>query len=875
MTSDWQVRVRELFLAASKRPPEERERFLKEACGDDDELRQELESLLIASDRESTRTVDASPATAPSATDDPLVGTTLDRYRILHLLGRGGMGAVYEAEDPELRRKVALKVLPGEFDQDPERLGRFQREARAVAALNHPNIVTIHSVRETEHVDASGERRPIHFLTMELVQGEPLSRAIPEGGLAAQELLDRAIQLAEGVRAAHEAGIIHRDLKPANVIVDTEGRLRILDFGLAKAERLTDDSQLETSLALTTHGAVLGTAPYMAPEQVAGRACDHRSDIFSLGSILYEMATGSRPFAGASFTQVMSAILQDEPSPIGQVRSDLPVPLVETIGRCLAKDPAERFQSALELRDALGDIRQASTAAVESAEPRSAASRRRLWAGLGAAALALALVAVVWLGKGADTTDELRGRPPVAVETAPTSIAVLPFADMSENRDQEYFSDGLAEELLNVLAKIEGLKVAARTSSFSFKGKDVDIATIAEKLNVASVLEGSVRKSGNRVRITAQLVSAADGFHLWSDTFDRELDDIFAIQGEIARSVVESLEVTLLGDAADLPQARQENTEAYEAYLQGRYFLKRGSGEDLEKALGYFSEAVALDSGYALAWAWLASAHSIQATLGYVPLGEGIEKARETVQRALTLDNAEPQAWVSLAYIGMQHDWDWVGAEEAFRRALELNPESSEALRGLGRLATKLGRFDEAIELVRRSLERDPLDAGGYRVLGDQFWMAGRLEEAEATLKKALELRPDNGTARSHLGLVYLAQSKPEAALEEMEQVSRPAQRLYGLALAYHALDRQEEAEAALAQFVEGQLSGAQAFQWSYGIASVYAFRGEPDRAFEWLERAYAERASDLTWLKVDPTFQNLHDDPRWPVFLEKMDLAG
>jgi TolB-like protein/cytochrome c-type biogenesis protein CcmH/NrfG len=439
---------------------------------------------------------------------------------------------------------------------------------------------------------------------------------------------------------------------------------------------------------------------------------------------------------------------------------------------------------------------------------------------------------------------------------------------MSPGKDQEYFSDGLAQELLHVLAKIEGLKVAARTSSFSFKGKDVDIETIAETLDVASVLEGSVRKSGNRVRITAQLVNAADGFHLWSETFDRELDDIFAVQDEIARSVVESLEVTLLGDAAELPRARQENTEAYTAYLQGRYFLKQGGGENLGKAIAYLREAVALDPGYALAWAWLGGAYGTQASAGYAPVEEGVAKAREMAQRALTLDEAEPQAWVSLAYIRMSYDWDWVGAEEAFRRALELEPGSSEALRGLGRLTKKLGRFDEAIELARRSLERDPLDAGGHRLLGDVFWLSGRLEEAEAPLKKALELRPEYGTARSHLGLVYLAQSKPEAALEEMERVSRPGQRLFGLALAYHSLDRQEEAEAALAQFVEGQ-------EWSYGIASVYAFRGEPDRAFEWLERAYAERESDVNWIKIDPNFRNLHDDPRWPVFLEKMGLAG
>ncbi|MCH7666116.1 MAG: tetratricopeptide repeat protein [Acidobacteria bacterium] len=459
--------------------------------------------------------------------------------------------------------------------------------------------------------------------------------------------------------------------------------------------------------------------------------------------------------------------------------------------------------------------------------------------------------------------------PPV-LEPSSASIAVLPFADMSLKKDQEYFTDGLSEELLNVLGQVPGLRVAGRTSSFQFKGKSEDLRVIGEKLNVASLLEGSVRKAGNRVRITARLVNSADGLQLWSKTYDRELEDIFAVQEEIARSLVGALKGSFLGENERLTQVRGQNAAAYNAYLQGRYFLERRSEEDVRKALDYFRDALTLDPGYALAWTGLSSAHLVMAGYGYVPVKVAKVKARDAAERALALDDTLPEAWAALGFSKMSYDWDWLGAEAAFLRALALNPGSTDALQGAASLAVRLGRLDKGINLGRRVVGLDPLNDNEHRRLGTHFYYAGRLEEAEVALTKALELNPARPSTQGLLGEVYLAQSKPEAAFEYFEKLGRPKARLFGLALTYSALGRQHEAESALAQLREDH-PNSMMFQ----IASVYAYWGQPDQAFEWLERAYTLRDGGLSKMKVYPLLESLHDDPRWEPFLVKMSLDG
>jgi TolB-like protein/thioredoxin-like negative regulator of GroEL len=599
----------------------------------------------------------------------------------------------------------------------------------------------------------------------------------------------------------------------------------------------------------------------MAPEQLRGEAVDARTDIWAAGVVLYEIATGRRPFEEKLVSALTDAILHESPPLPGRLKHDLSARLEEIILKCLEKDPDNRYQSAKELAV---DLRRLTTPTALPLAPSPQApawgrfGRRTLPWAAAALVVVLAVVAGFWW-RGAKAPASLQGTP---------SIAVLPFVDMSPEKNQEYFSDGLAEELLNHLAKIQGLRVAARTSSFQFKGKNTKVADIGRELNVASILEGSVRKEGSRVRITAQLINVADGFHLWSESYDRELNDIFAVQEEIARSVAGSLRVALLGGMTATPSVRGTNAEAYNAYLQGRYFFARRTKEDLEKSASYYGQAIQLDSGYAPAWAGLAWTHVFQANLAYTPVDVGFQKAREAVERALALDANLGEAHAAQGAIRMFYDWDWAGADASFQRALALKPENATVIREAALLAATLGRSEEAVKLQRRAVELDPLNVFAHFNLGLAAYFAGRLEEAAAAVKKALELNPERPVAHTLLGQVYLAQGHLQEALAEMEREPELFWRLQGLALAYQALGRKKESDAALAELV-AKFQAEGAFQ----IAEVYAFRGEADRAFEWLERAYAQRDPGLSAMKVDPLLKNLERDPRYTAFLKKMRL--
>jgi TolB-like protein/Tfp pilus assembly protein PilF len=499
------------------------------------------------------------------------------------------------------------------------------------------------------------------------------------------------------------------------------------------------------------------------------------------------------------------------------------------------------------------------------APPRKAkrfVQRRRLAIAAGGVALALLMAAGLTgafrLGRGGRSIDSGNDTP---------SIAVLPFVDMSPEKNQEYFSDGLAEELLTGLSRIPGLRVAARTSSFQFKGKNADSQMIGNKLNVAAILEGSVRKQGNLARIAVQLISTADGNQVWSETFDREMNDIFAVQEEIAKAVTRALKVTLLAKK-NRPFAKATSVEAYNAYLQGRYFLARRNKENLAKAVDYFEQAIKSDSSYAPAWVGLGVTLYGQGGVGYVPTEDGYRKAREAVQRALALDPDLSEAHAAMGWIQMRHDWDWAGADASYQRALLLAPENSEAIVGAANLAKVLGRFDESIKLNRRALEIDPLASDHYHNLGIALYYGGRFDEAVAPLKKVLELTPERAITHGVLGMVYLAQSHPTEALAEMEQEKHPAIRAFGLALAYHSLGRKTESDAALAE-----LTAKFQTDFPYQIAEVYAFRGENARAFEWLERAYTERDTGIVLIKGDPLLKRLERDARLAELLKKLGL--
>ncbi|HXT19995.1 MAG TPA: protein kinase, partial [Thermoanaerobaculia bacterium] len=621
-------------------------------------------------------------------------GTRLGPYEILAPLGAGGMGEVYRARDGRLAREVALKILPADLARDPERLERFAREGRAAAALAHPNILAVHDL---------GSHEGTPFLVCELLAGETLRDRLRAGAPPIETALGWALQLARGIAAAHARGIVHRDLKPENVFLTADGHLKILDFGLAKQvppDGSGTGGDDEATLSLTGVGTVMGSVGYMSPEQARGLAADHRTDVFSFGAIAYEMACGERAFAGATAADTLAAILREEPRGLADGASgSLPPGLVRLLRRCLAKHPEDRYQSA-------GD-------------------------------LAFDIEALL---------SAPRQTPAAAVEDERPSVGVLPFADMSPGRDQDYFCDGMAEEILNALCCVPGLRVAARTSSFQFKNTALDVRMIGQRLGTTHMLEGSVRKAGDRLRITVQLVAVADGYHLWSERFDRELADVFAVQDEIAAKVAAALRVMLSEPLRKQQQAAAtRNVAAYDFYLRGRQFFYQSRRRAMEFARQMFEQALALDPDYALAWAGLADCSTHTATWWGNDPAE-VRRADEASRRAVELAPALPEARAArgqaLAVAG-----DLAGAREEFAAALRLNPNLFEALFFGAFTAYGEGRLDDAAALYQRAEAARPEDFQSPLLVAQLYERMGRHDDALAAARRGIAL------ARAHLDL--------------------------------------------------------------------------------------------------------------------------
>jgi serine/threonine-protein kinase len=743
-------------------------------------------------------------------------GTRLGLYEIVAPLGVGGMGEVYRARDTRLGRDIAIKVLPDDVASSPDRLARFEREARTVASLNHPNVVVLHSIEE-----AAGT----HFLTMELVEGQSLAEVVTPGGLPLARVLDLAIPLADALVAAHEKGVVHRDLKPANVMVTREGRVKVLDFGLAKltqAEPGSRRTHATTSSPLSAVGEVVGTAPYMAPEQILGEAVDARTDLFSFGILIYELAAGRRPFAGQSFWEVSAAIMNGTPPSLTSLRPDLPVDFECIVDRCLEKNPRDRFPTALAVGKALGELRR---------------------------------------------TPERGGSP--AVRAAPesvASIAVLPFVNRSPDQENEYFSDGLAEELVNMLAKIAGLRVAARTSSFHFKGRNPTIAEVGAALNVGCVLEGSVRKAGNRVRISVQLVKVSDGYHLWSETYDRTLDDIFAVQDDVARAVVAAIPGQLLVPQAGHVTRGTQSREAYDAYLEGRFFWNKRTELDARKAIKFFEQSLALDPGFAEAWGGLADAYVTLPYYSLVPAPEVLPKAREALRRALELKPDLGSAHSTLGF-ALMVDLQWVRAEEEYRRAIELSPADATAHKWYADVLMMTGRWNAALREIRAALELDPLSANIWTILGEWYWYEGQLDEAMAQFQKALQLTPTLPLALELAARLCWQRGDVDQYFSLRERLEAVSQRV----AVPTAKLREAYARGGRTEVLREQLSAPVARQLPSDRARWHAELGDLDAAFQALDDSLAQREIRLSYTTYFADFAPLWKDPRFEALLVRM----
>ena len=717
-------------------------------------------------------------------------GVRLGPYEVVAPLGAGGMGEVSRARDTRLGRDVALKVLPAAFASDPDRRARLEREARVLAALNHPHIVTIYAVEEFDG---------LLVLAMECLEGRPLSAFVQPGGLSLEPLLHIAGSLADALAAAHQRGVVHRDLKPANVTVSAAGWVKVLDFGLAKPNEESPGSTLTRSPvpALTLDGTILGTAAYMSPEQAQGLPVDHVSDIFSLGVVLYDLATGRRPFTGDTPLAVLSSILKDRPTPITSLRPDLPVLLGAAIDRCLQKEPRDRFQSAADLGHVFELVRRTDGDSVGTPE---AVGHARSRAGL-VRAVALVMFAVLaGLGIAAWMTAH-RNR---ASAAAPIdSIAVLPLENLSANQDEAVFVDGITDALITELSKIRALRVVSRTSVMRYRKTQKSAAEIGKELRVGAVVEGSVERAGSRVRVSAQSIRTDTDRNLWADLYDRELRDVLLLQDDVARAIARQVQVTLTPeDQARLSASRPVDPSVYEVYITGRFFWNKRTEASIGKAMEYFRRAIDKDATYGAAFSGLADCYSslgFSFDTGVLPPNDAIPKAKDAVREALALQEDMAEAHNSLAFIHLNYDWDWPASEAEFKRSLDLNPGYANAHHWYAHYLISRGRFDQALEESKRAIELDQLNPIMNTHLGWDYYYARQYDPAIEQLRKTLDLEPDYGLAHWYMGLALEGLGQHDRAIEELGrgQALLPGNVviLGDLGYAYAAAGRRADAE--------------------------------------------------------------------------------
>ena len=795
-----------------------------------------------------------------------MVGETISHYRIVEKIDEGGMGIVYKARDTHLDRFVAIKVLPPARVADPERKRRFVQEAKSASALNHPNIITVYDIDSADSVE---------FIAMEYVAGKTLDELIPRKGMRVNDALRYSVQIADALTKAHGAGIVHRDLKPGNIMVSEDGLVKVLDFGLAKLTDPAEYSEEDVTRTMkgdsaphTEEGHILGTISYMSPEQAEGRKLDTRSDIFSFGSVLYEMITGQRAFQGDSKLSTLSAILRETPKPIRKVAEGVPPELERIVNRCLRKDPDRRTRHMDDLKLALEELKEESDSGSLAGTPVKGTPRRQrfaLWLAAALAAMVL-VVAAGWWWHGVSS--------PAGGRTTEASMAVMPFVNQSPEPDSEYFSDGMTDELINALSRVEGLKVAARSSVFRFKGQDYEIREVGEKLGVSTVLEGTVRKAGNRLRISAQLTSVADGFNLWSQSFDREMKDIFDVQEEVCRAMVETFRMRLIGNSEEpLIKRYTGNMEAYNLFLRGQLHYFRYTPADMKVAVQYFEQAKQLDPRYPLPYVGIAAEYAMTALLGGVPPREYLAKAEAELNRALEID---PTVALAHSYLGFlrQQQRDWTGAESAHQQAIGLEPGVSDIHRRYAALLSHSGRAEESISVAKKAVDLDPVSSRARCTLAECYVRGRELDQAAEQARLAVELDPRNFLNHFLLGWAQGVQGRQEEAVQSLARSSALAAGATFvdgvLGYCYAKAGRREEAEDVLRDLLRRRKSS---YVSAASISWVYTGLGDVDAALLWLETAYQDSDPLLAGMVNSPVCDPYRSDPRFQDLQKRMNF--
>jgi serine/threonine protein kinase/tetratricopeptide (TPR) repeat protein len=898
----WQ-QIDSLLDAALERSPEQRAAFLDHACAGDSALRKEVESLLEHDER-AADFIEA-PAYADTSTladEDQLAPEpekTIGSYKVLGSLGAGGMGEVYLALDTRLGRRVALKLLREGVTRDEDRLNRFRQEARAASALNHPNILTIYEIGQTDS---------IHFIATELVEGQTLRRRLKQSRMSVPEALDVSIQIAAALAAAHKAGIVHRDIKPENIMLREDGYVKVLDFGIAKLTEQSSPPDMDNAtipLLNTDTGVVMGTPNYMSPEQVRGLHVDGRADIFSLGVVMYEMAAGRPPFQAPTLGDLLVAVLEREPPPLAPLAPNAPSDLVEIIAKALRKDREARYQTVTDLAADLKAVKrqvdllpehggatlpsgiiserisnsptlkaggESVTLAEDAARATGPAGLSRLRRALArgtsfriktaAAAVVLAVaIAVIahFSGSGSRAID---------------SLAVLPFVNSNADPNTEYLSDGISESIIYSLTRLSSLKVMSLGSVLQYKGQQPDARAVGSRLNVRAVLMGRINQHGDSLAISAELVDARDNSVLWGGQYNRKLADMLAVQEEIAKEISEKLRLRLTNDQErQLAKHYTDNAEAYQLYLQGRYYWNKRNSAATKKAMEFFRQATDRDPNYALAWAGLADCYAIPSS--GLPAAEAMPQSKAAAARALQIDDTLAEAHTTLAYVHFRFDWDWPGAEAEFQRALETNPSYPTAHQWHGEYLAALGRFDEALDEMNRAGQLDPLSLSAKVGAATILYYQGKYDQAIDLCRKALEMDDGFRLARICLSRIYEQKGMYKEAVDESLLARKlrgdSPQTLASLKDAFSASGITGYWRKAL-ELALDKSGGAPVS--AFDIAELYALLGDRTRTFEWLEQALNQREAVIVSIGVDPRLNSIRSDQRLRDMLQHVGLS-